>query len=53
MEDYEADSPEPHRPGDAAAGDASALPAVGRAAPERAPSPEAKPEPDPEPDPDP
>ena len=28
MEDYEADSPEPRRPGDAAAGDASALPAV-------------------------
>ena len=43
MEDYEADSPEPRRPGDAAAGDASAAPAVGARLPNAHPRPKRSP----------
>ena len=61
MEDYEADSPEPRRPGDAAAGDASAAPGVGARLPNAHPRPKRSPSltpsltptlnPEPEPDP--
>ena len=61
MEDYEADSPEPRRPGDTAAGDASAAPAVGARPPNAHPRPKRSPSltpsltptlnPEPEPDP--
>ena len=53
MEDYEADSPEPRRPGDTAAGDASAAPAVGARLPNAHPRPKRSPTLDPEPEPDP